>query len=160
MNFTVKVKKISQDSKIPKRATDGSSGYDIYAYRVLNKETKEVISDLAESVEIYPGETALFGIGVCIEIPETHHAIIVSRSGLSTKFRVEACHPGAPIDSDYRGETAVLLSNSGDKSFMVSKHMRIAQLVFMQRENAEMVEAEELSETERGDKGHGSTGFY
>jgi len=160
MNFAVKVKKIGKDSKIPERTTEGSSGYDVYAYRVLDKWTKEVISDLSEPVEIKPGETILFGIGVCMEILETHHAIIVSRSGLSTKFRVEACHPGAPIDSDYRGEPAVLLSNTGNKSFIVSKHMRIAQMVFMQREIPLMVETEELSETERGDKGHGSTGLY
>ncbi|MBI2041714.1 MAG: dUTP diphosphatase [Candidatus Nealsonbacteria bacterium] len=160
MNFTVKVRKIGQDSKIPERATDGSSGYDVFAYRVLDKESKKVISDLIEPVEIKPGETALFGIGVCIEIPKTHHAIIVSRSGLSTKSRIEACHPGAPIDSDYRGEPAVLLKNDGNKSFIVSKHMRIAQMVFIQREIPFIVETEELSKTERGDRGHGSTGLY
>src|SRR3989344_4593468 len=107
MDFTVKVKKIAKDSKIPERATDGSSGYDVYAYRLLNRQSREVISDLSEPMELGPGETVLFGIGVCLEIPLTHHAVIVSRSGLATKYRIEAGHPGAPIDSDYRGEPCV-----------------------------------------------------
>jgi len=156
----VEVQKIRPDSEIPQRATEGSSGYDVYASVVLDKETREVISDLSEPVEIKPGESVLFGMGVCLEIPETHHAKIVSRSGLAGKYNIEVGNPGAPIDSDYRGEITVLLRNFGNKSFTVGKHMRIGQMIFEKKETPLLVEVEELSETKREDRGRGSTGLY
>jgi len=160
MDFMIRAKKIGEDSKIPKLFTDGSSGYDIYAYRVLDRKTKEIISDLQEPAEIKPGESVLFGTGICLEIPETHHAVVASRSGLASEYDIEVGDPGAPIDSDYRGEITILLRNFGKESFMVSKGMRIAQMVFQSRMTASLVEVKELSKTERGGKARGSTGLY
>ena len=160
MDIMVKLKKLGKDGKMPRRATNGSSGYDVFAYRVLDKETKKVISDLREPVEIKPGKSVLFGIGVALEIPETHHAVIVSRSGLGSRYDVEVGYTGAPIDSDYRGEASVLLRNFGEESFLVGKNMRIAQMVFYKKEISSFMEVKKLSKTERGDRGLGSTGFY
>ena len=158
--FKVKVKKIRPDSKIPERTTEESSGYDVYASVVLDKDTGEVISDLSEPVEIKPGENVLFGIGISLEIPKTHHATIISRSGLASKYNVEVGNPGAPIDSDYRGEITVLLRNLGKESFVVDKGMRIAQIIFVKKETPLLEEADKLSETKRGVGGRGSTGLY
>jgi dUTP pyrophosphatase len=97
---------------------------------------------------------------LAIEIPPTHHATIDSRSGLATKRDIEVGCPGAPIDSDYRGEFTILLRNFGRRSFKVEKFMKIAQLIVQPRILVKWVESTELSKTERGDKGHGSTGLY
>jgi len=160
MKPTIKYVRIVPEAKEPQLATDGSSGYDVYACRVLDKETKRMISDLKEPFSIWPGESVLFGSGLAIEIPPTHDAAIYSRSGLAAKCDIEVGYPGAPIDSDYRGEFTILLRNKSRKGLMVQKFMRIAQLVFRPRVLVEWVELTELSKTERGDRGHGSSGLY
>src|SRR3989338_3526784 len=125
--LAVNVKKVREDSKIPRKGTDGSKGFDVYASVALDKETCRENGNFP--VEIKPGENALFGIGVCMEIPESTPAAIFSRSGLAMKYDIEVACPGAPIDPDYRGEITVLLRNEGKNSFWINKNMRIAQLV-------------------------------
>ncbi|MDO8558909.1 MAG: dUTP diphosphatase [bacterium] len=153
-------KKIDPKAKLPQLSTDGSSGYDIYVCRVLDKETRAVISNLEKPIMIRPGESILFGSGIALEIPPTLHAIVVSRSGLSAKHDIEVGNPGAPIDSDYRGEFTILWRNFGKERFEVVRFMKIAQLVFHPRILVKWVESIKLSKTEKGDKGHGSTGLY
>ncbi len=157
---TIKYQKVVSGAKEPKLATDGSSGYDIYACRVLDKKTRKVVSNLEKPVKIKPGESVLFGSGIALEIPPTHHAVVPSRTGLAVRNNIEVGYPGATIDSDYRGEFTVLLRNFGRKSFSVGKFMRIAQLIFYPRIVVRWVETEKLSETKRGNGGLGSTGLY
>ena len=95
-----------------------------------------------------------------MEIPPTLHAAIFSRSGLSVKRDIEVGNPGAPIDSDYRGEFTILWRNFGKERFEVRRFMKIAQLIFQPRILVKWIESENLSETKRGGKGHGSTGLY
>lgn len=156
----IKYQKIVPEAKEPQLATDGSSGYDIYACRVFDKKTRQIISNLEKPFKIKPGESVLFGSGLALEIPPTHHAVVPSRTGLAVKHDIEVGYPGALIDSDYRGEFTVLLRNLGKKSFKVGKFMRIAQLVFYPRVVVKFIESEKLSETKRGGGGLGSTGLY
>lgn len=158
MAIAVKVQKIREDSKIPERATEGAIGFDVYASRVLDKWTKEVISDLP--AEIKPGGSILIGIGMRFDIPFPYEAQVRPRSGLASRYDVELSNSPGTIDPDFRGEAGILLRNRGDKIFIVEKNMRIAQLVFTKVEIPEMMEALELSETDRGEGGFGSTGLF
>ena len=156
--LAVNVKKVREDSKIPRKGTDGSKGFDVYASVALDKETCRENGNFP--VEIKPGENALFGIGVRMQIPESTPAAIFSRSGLAMKYDIEVACPGAPIDPDYRGEIRVLLRNLGQNSFLVDRNMRIAQLAFLTDKIIILKEVKRLSKTERGAKGFGSTGVY
>lgn len=155
--LTVNVKKMRRGSKIPKKATDGSMGYDVYASAILDKETCR--SCRSFPVEIHPGTSVLFGTGIGMEIPNIPVAII-PRSGLAMKHNIEVGCPGAPIDPDYRGEIKVLLRNLGQNGFSVDRGMRIAQLVFYTDKIIVLREVKELSKTKRGSEGLGSTGLY
>lgn len=156
--MNIKVKKIREDAQIPIRASDGAGGYDVFASRVLDKSTKEVVQDLP--VEIPPGGSILIGTGVKMAIPWPHEAQVRPRSGLATKYDIELSNSPGTIDSDFRGEAGVLLRNRGSKPFVVEKHMRIAQLIFSKVEAPILEEAEELPPTRRGPGGFGATGLF
>ncbi len=149
---------IRQDSLEPERATAGAIGFDVYASRVLDKWTKEVISDLP--VEIEPGGSVLIGIGVIFEIPFPCEAQVRPRSGLASRYDIELSNSPGTIDPDFRGEAGILLRNRGEKPFVVQKNMRIAQLVFNEVVIPKLRKIQELSETVRGEGGFGSTGLY
>lgn len=155
--MNVKVKKIRNDSQIPIRASDGAVGYDVFASRVLDKFTKEVIQDLP--VEIPAGESRIIGIGVQFAIPMPCQCEVRPRSGLASKHDIELSNSPGTIDPDFRGEAGVLLRNRGDKPFRVEKNMRIAQLVFSKVEVPVLEEIDELPLTRRGVGGFGSTGL-
>lgn len=149
---------LREDSKKPESATLGSGGYDVYASRVLDKKTKEVIADLP--AEIKPGESILVGIGVAFEVkPPCYVPKMCPRSGFEPKFGVRL--GGAPgiIDPDFRGESTVFLINEGKESFVIEKNMRIAQLVFIRVEKPAWQKVVKLSQTKRGTGSFGSTGL-
>lgn len=149
---------LREDSKMPQSATDGSSGYDVFASRVLDRKTKEVIGDLPFTIN--PGESALFGIGVAFEVkPPCYPPLLSPRGGFEPKLGIKL--GGAPgiIDSDFRGESTVFLVNEGDQPFTVEKNMRIAQLVFCKVERPEWIRVASLSQTRRGEGSFGSTGL-
>lgn len=138
----VRVKKLSENASVPFYATPGAAGCDI---RVV--ETLEV-----------PGHcTRLFKTGLAVEIPEGWEIQIRSRSGLSLKGITVANSPGT-IDSDYRGEIGILIRNDRSDIIRLNAGERVAQLVLAPVYQAEFEEAEELSTTERGSGGFGSTG--
>ncbi len=107
---------------------------------------------------IAPGKREMMPTGISIELPEGFEAQVRPRSGLAAKNGVTVLNTPGTIDSDYRGEIKVILINLGDTPFVVSRGMRIAQMVIAKHERAVLVEGEELSETQRGAGGHGSTG--
>lgn len=160
MKIPVKYKKVAPEAKLPQLATDGSVGYDVFVCRILDKQTRDVIDNLEKDIEIKPGESILLGSGIAMEIPLTHFATIFSRTGSAVKYDIESGHPGAPIDPDYRGEFTVFIRNVGKESFKVEKFIKIAQLIFIPRIVVEWLEAEKLSDTERGKQGLGHTGLY
>ena len=155
--MNIKVRKIREDAKIPIRASDGAVGYDVFASKVLDKFTKEVIQDLP--VEISPGGDVLIGIGVQMAVPWPYQCEMRPRSGMASKYDIELSNSPGTIDPDFRGEAGVLLRNRGDKPFVVEKNMRIAQLIFSKVEVPILEDAEELPPTRRGSQGFGATGL-
>jgi len=146
------------DSKKPERATDGSAGYDVFASRVLNTKTKEVIGELP--VTINPGESVLIGIGIAFEVgPACYASEMGPRSNFEPKLGIRLGGAPGTIDPDFRGESTVFLINESQKPFTVEKHMRVAQLVFRKVETPAWERVEKLSETKRDKGSLGSTGL-
>jgi dUTP pyrophosphatase len=140
----VKYKKISADAYEPVRATSGSAAFDICS---------------CEDLEVPVGRTVLVGTGLSLEIPPGFEGQVRPRSGLSKKHSITIPNSPGTIDSDYRGEVKVLLSNGGYRPFSIEKGMRIAQLVIAEVPEFVFVEsADDLTYTDRGDGGFGSTG--
>jgi dUTP pyrophosphatase len=141
----VKFKRLHPEAKAPKRGTKQSTGLDLFAIR---------------SVRIQPGEGEVIGTGIAIE-PSHSYGVdiqIRSRSGLASQGICVANSP-ATIDADYRGELKVILWNHSRDPYTILKHDRIAQLVVSHRFLVELQEeTNELSDTERGKGGFGSTG--
>jgi dUTP pyrophosphatase len=133
------------DIPLPQYATEGSAGMDLCA---------AVAGDIA----IQPGETVLIPTGFSIELPAGYEAQIRPRSGLAVKHQVGILNSPGTIDSDYRGEIKVILTNFGKNFFTVKKGDRIAQMVIGSYTKISWNEVDSLSETTRGAGGFGHTG--
>ena len=105
-----------------------------------------------------PGEIYSAGTGISIELPKGYEAQIRPRSGLAARYGISIVNSPGTIDSGYRGEIKVILINHGSQNYNAKKGDRIAQMIIHKYEEVGVVELEELSETERGDGGLGSTG--
>lgn len=130
---------------LPTYQTEGASGLDIRAC-------------LDEPINLPPGERVLIPTGLSIEIPQGYEVQVRPRSGLAIKRGLSLVNTPGTIDADYRGEVKVILINLGQESFVIQDQERIAQLVVCPIVQAQIEVAEELSDTERGDGGFGSTG--
>ena len=145
--MNVRIKKLSEKATIPTYGTPYAAGADLYAC-------------LDEAVAINPGETKMVGTGVAMEIPDGYVGLVFARSGLACKKGLAPANKVGVIDSDYRGEIKVALHNhngSGD-ALVVENNERIAQISIVPYLKAEFEEVENLEETDRGEKGFGSTG--
>jgi len=125
--------------------TAGAAGVDLYA---------AVEQDLA----IAPGQRVLVPTGIAIALPENYEAQIRPRSGLALKYGLTLLNTPGTIDWDYRGEIKVIVINLGDKEYILHRGERIAQMIFNRVEKAELVEVEQLDDTNRGSGGFGHTG--
>jgi len=143
--LNVKIKRLSPKAILPTYQTENSAGMDIYAC-------------LNESITLKPMQRAIIPSGVSIELPAGYESRIHSRSGLTYRDGICMANGTGIIDGDYRGEYGILLHNISDKDFVIENGMRIAQLVVSKYEHVIWQEVEELSETERGVGGFGSTG--
>jgi dUTP pyrophosphatase len=146
--FNVKIKKLKNfDNAIslPKYATDGSAGMDIYAM---------VENDMI----LKPMETSLIPTGFSIELPMGFEAQIRPRSGLAIKNSIGILNSPGTIDSDYRGEVMIIMTNFGKADFIIKKGDRIAQMIIAKYERISWEETDELLETNRGAGGFGHTG--
>lgn len=130
---------------LPAYQTSGSAGMDLHA---------AITRDCA----IAPGARQFLPCGFALAIPKGYEGQVRSRSGLALKHGVAVLNSPGTIDSDYRGELAVVLINNGDAPFVVSRGLRIAQLVIARVERAEWAEVAELPDTARGEGGYGHTG--
>jgi dUTP pyrophosphatase len=111
-----------------------------------------------ERVELAPGERALVPTGLAVAIPEGHAGFVQPRSGLATKHGISIVNTPGLVDSGYRGELLVNLVNTDPReTFVVEPGMRIAQLVILELPDVELVEVDELPESERGVRGFGSS---
>ena len=142
----LKIKKLREEAVLPERKTAGSAGYDLCAC-------------IAGDFTIEPGELVILPTGLAAEIPEGCAGMIFTRSGLGVKHGIAVSNGVGVIDSDYRGEIHVGLRNNSQIAYTISPGERIAQLIVLPVCLPEVVEAEELSETERGAGGFGSTGI-
>ncbi|MBT4922774.1 MAG: dUTP diphosphatase [Rickettsiales bacterium] len=141
----LQIKQLKSDINIPKYATSDSAGFDLEAAN-------------EEDIIIAPNKTALIPTGLAIALPQGYEAQVRPRSGLAYKNSVTVLNTPGTIDADYRGEVGVILINHGAKNFVVSKGMRIAQMIINKYEKAEIQVVHDLDETERGEGGFGSTG--
>jgi dUTP pyrophosphatase len=113
---------------------------------------------VTDALVLLPGERAAIPTGLIMEIPESFEGQVRPRSGLALKHGITCLNSPGTIDSDYRGEVKVILANLGTESFLVTRAMRIAQMVIAPVTRVEIVEISELSATGRGAAGFGSTG--
>ena len=139
------IKRLSKEVSLPKYETLGSSGMDIAA-------------NINANIIIGPGKTAIIPTGLALSIPKGFEVQIRPRSGLAAKQKISVLNTPGTIDADYRGEIKVILINLGEKSFTVERGIRIAQMVVCPIVQAQLNEVNDLSETERGEGGFGSTG--
>lgn len=145
----MKVKVVNKSNNaLPAYETKNSAGMDLRAY----------LPD--GPVTLQPMQRALIPTGLYIEIPEGYEGQVRPRSGLAFKHGITVLNTPGTIDADYRGELKQILINLSDEPFVINNGDRIAQIVFARCEQAEMVEVEELSETERGAGGFGHTGQH
>ena len=141
----VKIKKLNPNAHIPTKGSDKAAGYDLYAC-------------IEEAIEIQPQKMAKIGTGIAITPPEGYFGAIFARSGLSTKRGLRPANCVGACDEDYTGEYIVVLYNDSNLVQTIEPGERIAQLVFLPYISVNMIEVDELEETERGDGGFGSTG--
>jgi len=142
---TVNVKKLNPNAILPSYGSDGAAGADLYAC-------------LQESITIDPGETAWIPTGISLEVPAGYAGLIYARSSLGVKRGLAPANKVGVIDSDYRGEINVVLLNHGKEPQMISNGDRIAQFLITPVLTPQFIEVKELSDTDRGAGGFGSTG--
>ncbi len=143
---TCKIKIVTEEGvKLPAYQTAGSAGCDVCAF-------------LSEDIVLKPGERALVPTGIKMAIEEGYEVQVRPRSGLAAKNGVTVLNTPGTIDSDYRGEVKVILINLGKEPFTIKNGERIAQLVVKPVVCADFALVSELSRTERGSGGFGSTG--
>ncbi len=118
----------------------------------------DIKADLIKTVTLQPGERRLIPTGMHLDIPVGFEAQVRPRSGLALKHGITVLNTPGTIDSDYRGEIKVILINLGEKPYTVQHGERIAQIVFSSVIQAEFIQVQDLSITERGKNGFGSTG--
>jgi dUTP pyrophosphatase len=141
--MTVKFLKLHEDAVIPTRGTALAAGLDLCC---------------VEEFILNPGDIKLVPTGLAMELPPSHEGQVRPRSGLAAKHGVTVLNSPGTIDEDYRGEIKVILINHGLRTFIGHKGDRIAQLVVAKVVIPEVVETTELSGTQRGESGFGSTG--
>ena len=142
----VLIKRLSKNIELPKYETNGSSGMDLSA-------------NIEKQIKIEPGKTSIIPTGISVSIPKNFEIQIRSRSGLAAKSQISVLNSPGTIDADYRGELKVILINLGNKTFVVEKGARIAQMVLCPVVKAKFKEVDNLDDTDRGDGGFGSTGL-
>ena len=142
----IQVKVINKGKQpLPKYATPQSAGMDLRA-------------NIEEAFTLKPLERKLVPTGLFISLPEGYEAQVRPRSGLALKHGITVLNTPGTVDADYRGEVGVVLVNLSNEPFTVEPGERIAQMVIARHEQPEIVEVEELDDTERGAGGFGHTG--
>lgn len=137
------IKRLSDSAIIPKYQTSGSAGFDLHA---------------DNNYVFKPGETHLISTGLAFEIPQGYELQIRPRSGLSAKTGLRVVNAPGTVDSDYTGEVKIIMSNVGNLMEIIDKGDRVAQAVLAPVIQAEIVEIDNINQTERGSAGFGSTG--
>jgi dUTP pyrophosphatase len=143
--INIKLAKVKPNAIIPTKGSKFAAGFDMYAC-------------IEEEIAILPHTTAKIGTGISITPPEGFFGAIFARSGLATKQGLRPANCVGVCDEDYTGEYIVAIHNDGNEVQSIKPGDRIAQLVFLPYIDATFEEVDELTQTERGDGGFGSTG--
>ena len=144
--FQVRIKRVGTNTvPLPRYQTPGSAGMDLHAA-------------IPEAVVLEPRARLKVPTGLSVAIPHGYEGQIRPRSGLAAKHGVTVVNTPGTVDSDYRGEIAVVLVNLGTEPVTIAPLDRIAQIVFARHEIATLVEVSDLDDTVRGSGGYGSTG--
>jgi len=139
----LKVKRVHPAAQLPSYAHPGDAGMDLYA---------------VEPLRIAPGQRALVSTGLILELPPNTEAQVRPRSGLALKHGITVLNSPGTIDEPYRGVVGVILINHSDQEFRVEPGMRIAQIVIKPVLTVQVNEVSEVSDSQRGTGGFGSTG--
>ena len=142
--YSLRIEKINDKAIIPSYANAGDAGLDLYS---------------VEKLDLAPGERGLIHTGIKIELPKNTEAQIRPRSGLALKHGISLVNAPGTIDEGYRGEIGVIVINHGLENFTVEEGMKIAQMVVKPVWRVEVEEVTSLSDSERGEKGYGSSGI-
>ena len=134
------------NNDLPHYETNSSAGMDLKAF-------------IEKPIILNPLERKIIKTGLYISLPKGFEAQVRSRSGLSIKHGLCVLNSPGTIDADYRGEIGIILINLSQESFAINNGDRVAQLVIASHEQVQWIKVNELSETNRGDKGFGSTGI-
>jgi dUTP pyrophosphatase len=137
----IRYKKLSPSIKDPQVAYDGDVAFDLYT---------------REDIELAPGEWKKIPSGLALEIPEGYAGLIWDKSGLSNNYALKML--GGVIDSGYRGEVMIGVINLGKEIYHFKAGDKVAQMIIQKVEHPQFVETEELSDSDRGEKGFGSSG--
>jgi dUTP pyrophosphatase len=140
----LKIKKIHTDATTPQYAHPGDAGLDLFSI---------------EEAELLPGSSQLIRTGIIIELPDEMEAQIRPRSGLALKHQITILNTPGTIDAGYRGEIGVIMINHGKEAFHVHKGMKIAQMVIQRVIRVDVEVVDELSQSQRGTDGFGSSGL-
>ena len=139
----VGIRRLREEAVLPSQAYPGDTGFDLAA---------------CEGALLSPGERAVVGTGIAVEIPDGYAGFVQPRSGLAARHGIGVVNSPGLIDSGFRGEIRVVLLNTdGEASFSVEPGMRIAQLVIAPVAAVRLLEVEELATSERGAQGFGSS---
>lgn len=141
----ISVKKLREGARLPAYGSDQAAGADLYAC-------------LEAPVTVQPGETVWIHTGLALEVPEGCAGLVYARSGIACKKGLAPANKVGVIDSDYRGEVTVVLHNHGTQEQTITHGERIAQLLITPVLTPPYREVPELSDTQRGEGGFGSTG--
>lgn len=134
------------------------SAFDLPRYETPLSAGMDVRANLDESIALAPLERAVVPTGLYVELPAGYEMQVRPRSGLAAKHGITVLNSPGTVDADYRGEVKVILVNLSNQPFEIKPGERIAQLVIARHERAEWMPVGELSETDRGAGGFGSTG--
>ena len=141
----IRVKRLKAKAIMPTYGSTEAAGADLYAC-------------LAEPITIQPGESVFVPTGLAMELPRGYAGLIYARSGLAIKHGIGLLNSVGVIDSDYRGEICVGVIKQTEPEYTIEPFERIAQMVIKPVELPEIVEVQELDDTDRGAGGFGSTG--
>ena len=139
------IKRLTKEVSLPKYETSGSSGMDLAAY-------------IDNNISLESGKSVIIPTGLAVAIPKGFEIQIRPRSGLAAKEKISVLNTPGTVDADYRGEIKVILINLSNKTFVIEKGLRIAQMVVCPIVQAQLEEVDVLSDTIRGVGGFGSTG--
>ena len=140
--MTIRIKRVDKEARLPQYAHPGDAGMDFFSN---------------EEVILRPGERKLVPTGISMAIPGGYVGLFWDKSGIASKFGIKSM--AGVIDAGYRGEIRILLHNLSSDEFKIEKGMKIAQMLIQPVEQKQLIEVDDLDDTERSDGGFGSTGL-